>query len=157
MIGHNPDTPGGDGLGVGMTVSLEDLGGVEEEVPVVVVVPAGADFDDVAHLLNGAGERGVDVVAAVLHGDVGRANVRWPSDDEALLVDWEDARFGDPAEEILGLVRAHPVDIVCMGARGVGRVSGALLGSVSSAVLHNSPVPVVVLHPPASGQPGDAV
>jgi nucleotide-binding universal stress UspA family protein len=57
-------------------------------------------------------------------------------------------RHGDPAEEILALVRAQPVDLICMGARGLGRVGGALLGSVSSAVLHHSPVPVVVLHPP---------
>jgi nucleotide-binding universal stress UspA family protein len=57
-------------------------------------------------------------------------------------------RHGDPAEEILALVRTQPVDLICMGARGRGRVSGALLGSVSSAVLHHSPVPVVVLHPP---------
>jgi len=57
-------------------------------------------------------------------------------------------RHGDPAEEILALVRAQPVDLICMGARGRGRVSGALLGSVSSAVLHHSPVPVLVLHPP---------
>jgi nucleotide-binding universal stress UspA family protein len=62
-------------------------------------------------------------------------------------------RHGDPAEEILALVGEQPVDIICLGARGRGRVSGALLGSVSSAVLHNSPVPVLVLHPPpdASG------
>jgi nucleotide-binding universal stress UspA family protein len=66
-------------------------------------------------------------------------------------------RRGDPAEEILGLVRAQPVDLICMGARGRGRVSGALLGSVSSAVLHHSPVPVVVLHPPLAGEPGEAV
>jgi nucleotide-binding universal stress UspA family protein len=57
-------------------------------------------------------------------------------------------RRGDPAEEILRLVREEPVDLVCMGARGRGRVTGALLGSVSTAVLHHSPVPVVVLHPP---------
>jgi nucleotide-binding universal stress UspA family protein len=57
-------------------------------------------------------------------------------------------RHGDPAEEILALVRREPFDLICMGARGRGRVSGALLGSVSSAVLHHSPVPVVVLHPP---------
>ena len=56
-------------------------------------------------------------------------------------------RHGDPAEEILRLVRERPVDLICMGARGRGRVTGALLGSVSSAVLHHSPVPVVVLHP----------
>ena len=57
-------------------------------------------------------------------------------------------RHGDPAEEILAVVRSEPVDLVCLGARGRGRVTGALLGSVSSAVLHHSPVPVVVLHPP---------
>jgi nucleotide-binding universal stress UspA family protein len=57
-------------------------------------------------------------------------------------------RHGDPAEEILRVIRERPVDLVCMGARGRGRVTGALLGSVSTAVLHHSPVPVIVLHPP---------
>jgi nucleotide-binding universal stress UspA family protein len=57
-------------------------------------------------------------------------------------------RHGDPAEEILKLLDEQPVDLICMGARGRGRVTGALLGSVSTAVLHHSPVPVVVLHPP---------
>jgi nucleotide-binding universal stress UspA family protein len=57
-------------------------------------------------------------------------------------------RHGDPAEEILRFVSSEPFHLICMGARGRGRVSGALLGSVSSAVLHHSPVPVVVLHPP---------
>jgi nucleotide-binding universal stress UspA family protein len=57
-------------------------------------------------------------------------------------------RHGDPAEEILALLDEQPFDLLCMGARGRGRVTGALLGSVSTAVLHNSPVPVVVLHPP---------
>src|SRR4051794_21404445 len=57
-------------------------------------------------------------------------------------------RHGDPAEEILALLREQPFDVLFMGARGRGRVTGALLGSVSTAVLHHSPVPVVVLHPP---------
>nr|WP_218891570.1 diol dehydratase reactivase subunit alpha [Actinomycetospora corticicola] len=70
MIGHNPETPGGEGLGVGTTVALAELGDVtDRDGPVVVVVGAGADFDDVAHALNRAVEQGVDVVAAVLHGD----------------------------------------------------------------------------------------
>ena len=43
------------------------------------------------------------------------------------------------------MVREQPVDLICLGARGRGRVSGALLGSVSTAVLHHSSVPVVVL------------
>jgi nucleotide-binding universal stress UspA family protein len=57
-------------------------------------------------------------------------------------------RHGDPAEEILALLSEEPFDVLCIGARGRGRVTGALLGSVSTAVLHHSPVPVVVLHPP---------
>lgn len=57
-------------------------------------------------------------------------------------------RHGDPAEEILALLREQPFDILCMGARGRGRVTGALLGSVSTAVLQHSPVAVIVLHPP---------
>ncbi len=57
-------------------------------------------------------------------------------------------RHGDPAEEILALLAEQPFDMLCLGARGRGRVTGALLGSVSTAVLHHSPVPVVVLHPP---------
>jgi nucleotide-binding universal stress UspA family protein len=60
-------------------------------------------------------------------------------------------RHGDPADEIMRLVESEQFDLICMGARGRGRLSGAVLGSVSSAVLHRSRVPVVVLHPPAGG------
>ena len=61
-------------------------------------------------------------------------------------------RHGDPAEEILALLAGQPFDLLCMGARGRGRVTGALLGSVSTAVLHHSPVPVIVLHPPLTAR-----
>ena len=59
-------------------------------------------------------------------------------------------RHGDPAEEIVALLAEQPFDLLCMGARGRGRLASALLGSVSAAVLHRSPVPVVVFHPPAT-------
>jgi nucleotide-binding universal stress UspA family protein len=65
-------------------------------------------------------------------------------------------RHGDPAEEILALLQEQPFDLLCMGARGRGRVAGALLGSVSTAVLHHSPVPVVVLHPPRNAENDDS-
>ncbi len=69
MIGHNPATPGGEGLGVGVTVSLLDLPEHPVDEPAVVVVPHGWDFDEVASALNTAVARGVPVVAAVLAGD----------------------------------------------------------------------------------------
>jgi nucleotide-binding universal stress UspA family protein len=65
-------------------------------------------------------------------------------------------RHGDPAEEILALLAEQPFDMLCMGARGRGRVTGAVLGSVSTAVLHHSPVPVMVLHPPRLTTPTES-
>jgi diol dehydratase reactivase alpha subunit len=67
MIGHNPATPGGLGVGVGTTVSIDSLAGAQG--PVICVVPAGWDFDDIAATLNEAVREGIDLVAAVLGGD----------------------------------------------------------------------------------------
>jgi diol dehydratase reactivase alpha subunit len=91
MIGHNPETPGGVGLGVGTTVSLDGLAGAPPDEPVVVVVPGGWDFDDVAAELNAAADRGVPVVAAVLaHDDavlvVNRLRTPIPVVDEVAAV-----------------------------------------------------------------------
>src|SRR5689334_16152394 len=61
-------------------------------------------------------------------------------------------RRGDPAEEILAAAREQRADVICLGARGRGRVAGALFGSLSSAVLCRSPVPVVVWHPPREAE-----
>ena len=36
MIGHNPDTPGGEGLALGLTVSIEELAGHIEEVVAII-------------------------------------------------------------------------------------------------------------------------
>ena len=57
-------------------------------------------------------------------------------------------REGPPAEEILAMLGEEPFDLVCMGARGRGCLATTLLGSVSAAVVHRSPVPVMVFHPP---------
>lgn len=71
MIGHNPSTPGGSGLGVGTTVSIDDLtgDGPLPDGPVIVVVGRGWDFDRVAQVLTAAHERGCELVAAVLAQD----------------------------------------------------------------------------------------
>ncbi|WP_224390553.1 diol dehydratase reactivase subunit alpha [Pseudonocardia sp. ICBG1293] len=71
MIGHNPSTPGGSGLGSGTTVSIDDLTGHRDapQGPVIVVVGRGWDFDRVAQVLTAAHGRGVELVAAVLAQD----------------------------------------------------------------------------------------
>lgn len=69
MIGHDPRTPGGLGLGVGTTVRIEDLDDATAGEEVVVVVGGQHDFEVAARLIVGAVERGVGVQAAVLRND----------------------------------------------------------------------------------------
>jgi nucleotide-binding universal stress UspA family protein len=52
---------------------------------------------------------------------------------------------GDPAHTILDAGERHDCDAVVLGARGRGLARSALLGSVSQAVLHGSPVPVTIV------------
>lgn len=52
---------------------------------------------------------------------------------------------GEPGPAILDAGERHDCDAVVIGARGRGIVRSALLGSVSQAVLHGSPVPVTVV------------
>ena len=58
---------------------------------------------------------------------------------------------GDPARELLRLARDGDFDVIVMGSRGRGRVTAALLGSVSNRVMHDAGVPVIVIHRPTDG------
>lgn len=52
---------------------------------------------------------------------------------------------GDPAHTLVDLIESTGCDMAIVGARGQGAVSSALLGSVSQALVHASPVPVTVV------------
>ncbi len=52
---------------------------------------------------------------------------------------------GFPAEEILATAEARQVDLVVVGARGLGRLKRLLLGSVSEKVLRYAKCPVLVV------------
>jgi nucleotide-binding universal stress UspA family protein len=58
---------------------------------------------------------------------------------------------GGAAEVILRTIRESDHDLVVMGSHGHGRLHRALLGSVSYRVLHDSPVPVLLLRRKPTG------
>jgi nucleotide-binding universal stress UspA family protein len=62
---------------------------------------------------------------------------------------------GDPAREILRAARDGDHDVIVLGSRGRGRVTTALLGSVSNRVMHDADVPVIVIHRPGGDEGPD--
>jgi nucleotide-binding universal stress UspA family protein len=52
---------------------------------------------------------------------------------------------GDPAERLLGYAHDHGIDLMVMGRRGLGRLTGLLIGSVSAKVSSLAECPVVTV------------
>jgi nucleotide-binding universal stress UspA family protein len=52
---------------------------------------------------------------------------------------------GPVAEAILQVADTRPIDLIIMGTRGLGRLTGALLGSQSQKVISHSRVPVLLV------------
>jgi nucleotide-binding universal stress UspA family protein len=58
---------------------------------------------------------------------------------------------GDPAHTLIDVLENFGCDMVVMGARGMGTLRSAMLGSVSHEVLHAAQVPVLIVkQPPAA-------
>jgi nucleotide-binding universal stress UspA family protein len=62
--------------------------------------------------------------------------------------DWEILE-GHPAAEIARTAIARDADLIVVGSRGLGAVKGAVLGSVSNAVVQEADRPVLVARLPA--------
>ena len=60
-------------------------------------------------------------------------------------------RRGKAGCEIVKAAKEGDYDAIILGARGVGRV-GAMMGSVSSYVLHHADIAVFVAHAPREAQ-----
>ena len=58
---------------------------------------------------------------------------------------------GDPAQTLIDIASSGAFDAIIMGARGLGALRGALLGSVSRSVVQKATMPVtIVKHFPAA-------
>ncbi len=69
MIGHNPATPGGVGLGIGLTVSYNQLAHRQPQDKIICVVPHGLDFEEVSQGINAAISSGIDVQGVIVSQD----------------------------------------------------------------------------------------
>lgn len=92
MIGHNPSTPGGVGLGVGYTIDIQNLDRARKDKPVIVLISKMVDFDDAASLINKVVESGINVQGAIVQKDDGvlinnRLKKPIPIVDEVTLIE----------------------------------------------------------------------
>ena len=66
---------------------------------------------------------------------------------------------GDPVDEILRTARYREAELIVVGSRGLGAIAGALVGSVSRALVQHSPIPVLVVKErepaPAAEEPAE--
>ncbi|MCG9968294.1 universal stress protein [Pelotomaculum terephthalicicum JT] len=54
--------------------------------------------------------------------------------------------LGNPSKEILKKAKIESYDVIIMGSRGLGKIPGLLMGSVSNKVCSGAVCPVIVIH-----------
>ena len=57
---------------------------------------------------------------------------------------WATGTGSSPADHILATAKAEKAEMIIMGARGLGKIKKAILGSVSDAVIRRARVPVLI-------------
>jgi diol dehydratase reactivase alpha subunit len=150
MIGHNPSTPGGAGLGLGTTIALDHLLGTPPDGPWIVVIPGPVEFRDAARQLNEAASRNLHVAGAIVQKDDGvlihnRLHQPIPIVDEVHYIDR--VPLGMPAAVEVALQGkaidklSNPYDIATLfnldpdETRGIVPVARALTGTRSAVVI----------------------
>lgn len=91
LIGHNPKTPGGLGIGTGETVLVNELESLDQEKEYIVVIPAEVSFEEAAEAINKASAY-TKINAAIVQRDDGvlihnRLIRKIPIVDEVSLID----------------------------------------------------------------------
>ncbi|HCX05093.1 MAG TPA: diol dehydratase reactivase subunit alpha, partial [Clostridiales bacterium] len=91
MIGHNPDTPGGVGIGVGKTVMIDKLSEIESGEDVIVLCEKDKGFEEVAETINKFSHK-ININGAIVKNDDGvlifnRINKPIPIVDEVSFIE----------------------------------------------------------------------
>ena len=150
MIGHNPSTPGGMGVGVGETVLITELEDAPGGKDYIAVVPSSVDFEEAARLINKGSSGTRQVTAAIVQRDDGvlihnRLDRKIPIVDEVSLVDKVPLGMRS-AVEVAGVggvveVLSNPYGIATLfglsseETRQVVPIARALIGNRSAVVI----------------------
>lgn len=150
MIGHNPATPGGIGLGVGKTLLLGRLDEAYAGEQVIVVVPGHIDFSQASDQINAAFQRGVAIQAAIVQKDeavliANRIQRTIPIVDEVSLVDrvplgmLAAVEVADPGRSISTLSNPYGIATVFgltpEETKNIAPIARALIGNRSAVVI----------------------
>jgi nucleotide-binding universal stress UspA family protein len=111
---------------------LEDDAGAPPGPPLAALVDPAADEVARARLVEAIGSR-ILARAASDAAAAGARNIRIH------------ASAGDCADEILDMAEAEGAGMIVLGRRGLGRLRGLLLGSVTQKVLHATDATVVIV------------
>ncbi|WP_322152348.1 diol dehydratase reactivase subunit alpha [Paratractidigestivibacter sp.] len=150
MIGHNPATPGGQGVGVGETIDIEELIAAPAGKDYIAVIAPSVDFEKAARLINEADAAGKSVTAAIVKKDDGvlinnRLNHKIPIVDEVRLIEKvplgmrcavEVAGVGDVVQTLsnpFGIATVFGLDSEAV--KQVVPISRALIGNRSAVVI----------------------
>jgi len=150
MIGHNPSTPAGMGLGLGTTISLEDLKSASPDERWIVVIDGSIEFREAAARLNEATSMNLQVEGAIVRKDeavliYNRLHHPIPIVDEVLHI--ERVPMGMPAAiEVATIGKAieklsNPYDIATLfnlgpeETRNIVPIARALTGTRSAVVI----------------------
>ncbi len=154
MIGHNPQTPGGIGIGIGKTIYIEDLENINPEeakdekfIPLIL---SRVNFLEAAARINHATKRGINVSAAIVQRDDGvlinnRLDKKIPIVDEVMLLEKvpigmkaavEVAAQGDVVENLANPFGIATVfDLSPEETKMIVPISRALIGNRSAVVI----------------------
>lgn len=91
VIGHNPTTPGGTGIGVGYSVMVDQLSKITDKMDVIVIVPSKVPFSEAADRMNAVKDN-VNITGAIMQADDGnllnnRLDKKIPIIDEVTMIE----------------------------------------------------------------------
>jgi nucleotide-binding universal stress UspA family protein len=104
---------------------------VQEPASLYEVMTAGADAEALERVAQGAGRHALQAAEDLIRP------TGTPFESEVVS--------GDPAAELVDAAERHACEAIVMGARGVGLVRGAVLGSVSQSLLHRLAIPITIV------------